>query len=51
MISDVYDTLINVIASTAESPVYTYRFQFEDDMKTMKALFINLFDEQLQGKK
>lgn len=50
MLSDVYDTLINVIASTPESPVYVYRFQFEGDMKTMKAAFINLYDERLEGK-
>ncbi|XP_065202735.1 esterase E4-like [Planococcus citri] len=50
IISDIYDTLINVVASTAaESPVYLYRFQFEGDMGTLKNRFIGVFKETIKG--
>ncbi|XP_065202739.1 esterase E4-like [Planococcus citri] len=49
MLSDTYDTLINVVASTSDSHVYVYKFLFEGDMTTMKNNFINLFDENLSG--
>ncbi|XP_065202738.1 esterase E4-like [Planococcus citri] len=47
--SDVYDTLINVVASTPDTPVFLYRFQFEGEMTTMKSKFTSLFDERLEG--
>ncbi|XP_065202737.1 esterase E4-like [Planococcus citri] len=47
MISDVYDTLINVVSP--EASVYAYKFQFEGDIRTVKNSFINLYDERLPG--
>ncbi|XP_065202744.1 esterase E4-like [Planococcus citri] len=47
MISDVYDTLINVVSP--EAPVYAYKFQFEGEILTIKNGLMNLFDERLPG--
>ncbi|XP_065205733.1 esterase E4-like [Planococcus citri] len=49
MLSDVYDTLINVVASNPESPVYVYKFQFEGEIVTMKSMYKNMFDERIEG--
>ncbi|XP_065202740.1 esterase E4-like [Planococcus citri] len=50
LLSDVYDTLIDVVASDPESPVYVYKFEFEGEMETMKNAYVNtLIDERLEG--
>ncbi|XP_065216698.1 esterase E4-like [Planococcus citri] len=46
-ISDVYDTLIDVVAAQQPSSVFVYKFEFEGKLKTMKEL-VSL-DEQLPG--
>ena len=51
MMSDVYDTLINVIARATDSAprVYVYRFQFEGEIHTMKSIYLNSYDERIEG--
>ncbi|XP_065211383.1 esterase FE4-like [Planococcus citri] len=48
-LSDVYDTLINVISADLPSSVYVYNFLYDGKLCTMKAKLANLLEKELKG--
>ena len=47
--SDLYNTLINVIARDLPSSAYVYKFDFEGNACTMRDKLIVLMDESIEG--
>lgn len=48
-LSDVYDSLINVISADLPSSVYLYKFKYDGKLCTMKSKLANLLEKPLQG--
>ena len=48
-LSDVYDSLINVIAADLPTSVYVYKFEFEGSIGTMKRIMEEQVNESFQG--
>ncbi|XP_065202780.1 esterase E4-like isoform X2 [Planococcus citri] len=48
-LSDVYDSLINIIAADLPDSVFVYKFQFEGNAGTMKDRIYQMMDEPLEG--
>ncbi|XP_065218915.1 esterase E4-like [Planococcus citri] len=48
-LSDLYDSLINVIAADLPSSVYVYKFDFESNLGGMKERILQMIDEPLDG--
>ncbi|XP_065202768.1 esterase E4-like [Planococcus citri] len=48
-LSDVYDSLINVVSEDPRSPVYLYKFKYDGNLSVMKASFERLMKEPLPG--
>ncbi|XP_065202766.1 esterase FE4-like [Planococcus citri] len=49
ILSDVYDTLINVIANDFPESVYVFEFNFEGDVYTIKTAVKDVLGEKLEG--
>lgn len=49
-LSDVYDSVINIVAADLPTSVYVYKFNFEGSIGTMKERVLEVVDEPLEGK-
>lgn len=47
--SEIYDTLINIIAIDLPSSVYIYKFLFDGDVSSYKDVIVPLLEEPLEG--
>ena len=48
-LSDVYDSIINVISAHLPESVYVYKFQFDGNAGTLKDRIVQMMDEPLMG--
>ncbi|XP_065202719.1 esterase E4-like isoform X2 [Planococcus citri] len=49
ILSDLYDSLVDIIADDLPSSVFVYKFEFEGDIPTTKSLLKHNYDEELPG--
>ncbi|XP_065219224.1 esterase E4-like [Planococcus citri] len=48
-LSDMYDSVVNVVAEDLPSSVFVYRFDYEGSIPTMKERLVSQLDEPLKG--